>query len=204
MKTISDMLREVPEHILLERLCDLHDSENWQQLRIGYIKSLDELRRTAPVPTDMICRVIWDVTEDGAGCVVDGQKADSDEVFGLDFTPWGEWLSMPVRIEPRSAADRLDLVLAEIVWEMTFHGFSYGAVKEAGDEVANSVGKINEIVASIEASMGNPDLKDMSPEEIGRAIEKLTKAIDEDPDATVLGIFTPDGEEMPLPKDTKH
>jgi hypothetical protein len=68
---------------------------------------------------------------DGCYSVLGKETPDAEEVYGLHFTQWGEWLSFEVA--GRSISELgAEVAAAEIIWEMTFCGFTQ---KKHNDEL---------------------------------------------------------------------
>jgi hypothetical protein len=60
-----------------------------------------------------------------------------DETFALDFFPWSELIDMKIkRDEPLGLTD--DEVLAHILWEITFWGYTESEVKKQKSITENS------------------------------------------------------------------
>lgn len=82
------------------------------------------------------------------GC--DEEFLNSEVGYALDFTSWGEWLSMEIdeiSFEKLSKPE----VCAYILWEMTFHGFEEKPIQERKDSLMEQVeniknGKSGELV----------------------------------------------------------
>jgi hypothetical protein len=82
-------------------------------------------------------------------------------MWALDFCPWEEWLYMKVdygSIEEFSET----VVLAHILWEMTFHGFSNESVKETRREVVENT----EVVKKLIEEGKLDDFEEWDPEDI--------------------------------------
>lgn len=61
-----------------------------------------------------------------------GKYDGKDETYGLSFMPWDEWLGGEV--VNNAFLDEVSL-LAECLWEMTFHGFDNEEVQERANEL---------------------------------------------------------------------
>ena len=61
--------------------------------------------------------------------------------YGIEFTPWSEILAYPVSRLTQEHYTREEIV-AHMLWEITFVGFSEGQVKEASDSLMECVDDI--------------------------------------------------------------
>lgn len=74
------------------------------------------------------------------GALRDGWSVGDCYSWALDFTPWSEWLALPVDV-----ANERDLTSAEIVahclWEMTWHGYDENMRSAKLDRIGAAVGE---------------------------------------------------------------
>lgn len=93
---------------------------------------------------------------------VSGQKLHSEYgdqfIWGLDLTPWREWLSLEVDQETLEEFGET-LTLTHILWEMTFHGYSQDSTQETRDRIteisdevkkASDEGRLDEITEPVD------------------------------------------------------
>lgn len=65
----------------------------------------------------------------------------TEECWGLDFTPWNEWLGMPIRQSTIESYSELD-IMAYCLWEISWMGFEEETIQEKKadlDERAESI-----------------------------------------------------------------
>lgn len=91
----------------------------------GYEKVFHEVRECKPVPDPQETAVCVELVEDDNGNYynVYGRVPGEDECFALDLCLFKEWAGYLVDEELPRMMD-LSEIVAHILWEMTFHGFS--------------------------------------------------------------------------------
>jgi hypothetical protein len=67
-----------------------------------------------------------------------GIKEGDDERWGLSFSPWKEWLGMVVRKETLDTYSASRIV-ANCLYEMTFHGFTEETIKQEIQKLEDSI-----------------------------------------------------------------
>jgi hypothetical protein len=68
-----------------------------------------------------------------------GWKDDnSNRHYSLELTPWDEWLGMYIKEDILQKLNRED-ILAHILWEMTFMGFTQEDIKAQADSFFNTI-----------------------------------------------------------------
>jgi hypothetical protein len=128
MTTLRDLVLEVQEAAVVEGIARFYDQRETQWLPDAVGDVLDQLRKLAPDPAGsryQLCieltppvdpkdQPFWDVS-----CIREG---DLDR-YGLDLSPWEEWLALRV---PQSLLKEMTVaeIVAHCVWEMTFYGFT--------------------------------------------------------------------------------
>ena len=70
-------------------------------------------------------------------------KCDDPERYGLDLSPWQEWLAIRV---PQSLQDAMPAaeIVAHCIWEMTFYGFTQERIAETRAELDRRMREIDE------------------------------------------------------------
>ena len=72
---------------------------------------------------------------------------EDEQTYAMDFTPWEDLIDAEIRKE--ISLDDTTTV-AHILWEITFYGFSAGAVNEAKDELGKIIKEGGEVEYKIE------------------------------------------------------
>ena len=114
----------------------------------GYYEVFDELNRLTPIPQpewtiriDYVTNTLGSEIPPDKYFIVDGIKNGEEVFYGLEFTPWEEWLGMEISFS-KSALEQAksdEELLAEILWEMTFCGYNQVVIQ-------NGIKKLNEEV----------------------------------------------------------
>lgn len=98
-----------------------HQEEN----RAGHIEAWEEIVRLHPLPTLYVCRLNLVRQTTGRSCIdVSGMVAGSDELLAIEFVDWRQWLSMDVVVDDDLSGFPPETLLAAILYEMTFAGYS--------------------------------------------------------------------------------
>ncbi len=104
-----------------------------------------KLKLLAPEPSDITIR-LNDITDDDETYVdVDGYYIDGsvdehsgNDALALDFTPWNQWLGMPV--DARAFKDFTELaIISHCLYEMTFIAFDQEEIQEQLDDLTRKV-----------------------------------------------------------------
>jgi hypothetical protein len=104
-----------------------------------------------------------------------GRKDGEATRWGLDFTPWAEWLAMEVRVENCDLTP--EQIAAHCLWEMTFHGYVEEEVLERGAALKEECDKTK---ALLDELGDNPT--DEQLEAIGLHLFRAEDFVDEDED----------------------
>ncbi|MGY3581998.1 hypothetical protein ACVIGB_001079 [Bradyrhizobium sp. USDA 4341] len=98
-----------------------HQEEN----RAGHIEAWNEIVGLQPLPTEYACQLSLVRQTTGRSYVdVSGRSTGSDELFAIEFVDWRQWLSMEVVVESELSGFPPETLLAAILYEMTFAGYS--------------------------------------------------------------------------------
>lgn len=97
----------------------------------GYREVVDEIRSLTPEPSQMAIGLEWVLDEDGD--YVDVYGMEDGTRYGLDFTSWTQWLSMPILKENAAFSPRE--ILVHCLYEMTFYGFSNEKIMKERDKL---------------------------------------------------------------------
>jgi hypothetical protein len=87
---------------------------------------------------------------------------DQEIKYGLDFTPWEEWIAMQVDLGSLSQFSEPEII-AHCLWEMTFHGFNQTEIQA----------KLEDMQRQSQALMN------MSPEERAKALIPLEELLEQ-------------------------
>lgn len=148
MKTLKELIHSVDQAKVLEIIVSKYD--DGERNLAGYTHVFLQLRDLAPGSSTLECISVRMTTEDSLG---DGVEEHADvsgldkkgERFAIEFTPWDQWLGLPVRFEGMSVEE----AVAHCIWEMTFFGFTPEKVKEAADELDQSVKDVLDGIAEL-------------------------------------------------------
>ena len=72
-----------------------------------------------------------------------GIEEGNDETWALDFTSWPEWLGMDITEKTLKEIPEL-AILASVLYEITYHGYSSGDLEEARKVLMDRVKEIQE------------------------------------------------------------
>jgi hypothetical protein len=134
---LKDILNDFEDKKILVRLFKLYPDQKGS--KDGYLRALTELRATLPKKTDMSI-LVEHFTDDkfdyesydhicGIGKTWDDEysltlpESERRKDWAIEFTPWKEWLGMPIEKFTVDHYCKLD-ILCHCLWEMTFCGYS--------------------------------------------------------------------------------
>ena len=86
------------------------------------------------------CSLELNICNEGGDNFYDLTMVDGEEIYAIDFCPWGDLIDMPVIC--KEVIDRKDL-LSHILWEITFWGFTEFDIekqKKITEDAANDSG----------------------------------------------------------------
>lgn len=147
MTTLRDIFAKAETGDVIEIVQRIYEPDaEWLPEAIADV--LDELRRLTPdesggkyelhieptVPLEPDDQPFWEVW-----C----SKQHDPERYGLDLSPWEEWLAIEV---PQSLQDAMSNaeIAAHCIWDMTFYGFTQERIAETHAELDRRVKEINE------------------------------------------------------------
>src|SRR5678815_1231252 len=119
MKLIELIKTTPTDEIIAE--CVRIDSKNGD---VPYRKTLDRLSQVKPVPADFaIILSSWEDKDDDYGAILNvyGTKDGDHDHYGMEFTPWAEWLDAEVRVAGVDVTSAQ--MVAQCLHEMTFISF---------------------------------------------------------------------------------
>ncbi len=64
--------------------------------------------------------------------------------YALDFTPWAEWLAMPVTFKTLQYFPEAEII-AHCLWEMTFHSFDENVIQDEKARLSATVSEIGDL-----------------------------------------------------------
>lgn len=107
----------------------------------GYERVYNSLLSLEPKHDDLVlcCSLISADDDDQVSLDVYGLDIETNQYYGLEFSPWEEWLGMTICLNP-------DITEAEFVggclWEMTFYGFDQATIKKESDHLEAVVNEL--------------------------------------------------------------
>ena len=161
--TFKDLLNRHPWAAVKYRLMELYPGEAYRV--DAYAEVYDTLVSLSPCATDMrivleeACQPESDEKPyvDVSGCNStlrkeqeefaryggdpDSEIANSEVSYGIEFTPWEEWLGMTIEPASLEAFDEA-AILAHCLWEMTFFGFDQGVIQAQLRELQKTVDEL--------------------------------------------------------------
>lgn len=146
---LKELFTKYPDKEIIKRLIELYPD---QKVR-GYKVALTEIRgknarkfdqevviEYVPVDKEFTDKAYFSV-----GC----KSSDNDEVYGVSLLSWSEWLGMEIVDKNLYNLPKLD-VLAHILWEMTFHGYTSRKASDFKVMMNNRMKEINEEIKNNE------------------------------------------------------
>ncbi|MBX3042661.1 MAG: hypothetical protein KIT33_01055 [Candidatus Kapabacteria bacterium] len=136
-----DLLNKYNWNDLHESLLVLYPDE--ERNMKGYKSVFETLISIETIETDfeIIIENCIDTNSDGEKIVyesVSGKKLNPEngesEIYGLDFTPWGEWLCMSINENTRNNYSEPEII-CHCLNEMTFYGFTQEKIQEQACEL---------------------------------------------------------------------
>ena len=121
---LKDLVKEIPFEEVKERLYVLYPG--YMNSIKGYEKVYKLLLKKRPTKSTTIIGIDWvkDEDADGGGYWdVHGEEPNDDTKWALDLNSFSKWLGFTIGPEVPLRKNKATL-LAHILWEMTFHGFS--------------------------------------------------------------------------------
>lgn len=151
--TLNELLQNFTDEEIVEKIELLYEKTDGP----SYFHALSELRLLTPIDNgeNIQIRVAlekepWDNSDKIHYCV-NGIEPDSKETYGLEFSPWENWLAWKIDENSRTKLDDLT-ILSCILWEMTFNGYSVESIKIARDELEESIREIDEMIKNSDTS----------------------------------------------------
>jgi hypothetical protein len=138
--TVGDLFHSVDRDAVIAAIEQLYEDEAQRESNEGYQRAWATVLRMQPSPTKMICVLYQDWSLDqppkpfvGVRGRIDGEAGS----YAIEYTPWTEWLSMPVEIEPIIAGMPQTETVAHILWEMTWAGCDETNIQEQFNEIVD-------------------------------------------------------------------
>jgi hypothetical protein len=130
MTTVDSLLKLHTNEQIITEIERLYPLDSDPEL---YQAALLELRMIEPTPLDPPWKLVLKTVsaiEEGDEAYIDvvGFRGNETEAYAIDFHPWDQILSMTVD-------EATVTTLAEIIWEITFHGFSNDTVQKKWAEL---------------------------------------------------------------------
>lgn len=146
--TLSELINSnawLSIQLTMEKL--FHDQDKNME---GYEGVFNTLKNLQPKVNNVTVNVHWvhddyDDTDyvDVTGYYTQPQGTDEENLsLALEFTPWEEWLAMPVSEESLKEFTELEII-GYCLWEMTFMGFEQNKIQEELDKINQSAEEYN-------------------------------------------------------------
>jgi len=137
MKIVGELFYTLNMDEVLDRLFEEYPYE--VENTDGYKRAWEEICALNQIKTDVFCYLEWvSIWEEPKGGYVHvaGRKKCSDQSLAIEFTPWEEWLYMPIKVAPELDLDEVG-ILAHILWEMTWFGYTQDDVQDVFLSIMN-------------------------------------------------------------------
>lgn len=135
MTTVSDLLRNSNCDAVLAEIRRVYPTTPDASIE-GYRRVWEELLATKPESSDLTCELY----HDGPAPFVAVHGRDSDgTAWGIEYMSWDQWLGMNVSTLPEVGDISQTEVLAHILWEMTWAGFSNDEIQKKANAMMDSV-----------------------------------------------------------------
>jgi len=141
---LKDILRNCDTKVVLEYLSKIYD-ESWNKNyhETTYLEIIEEIvNKNDTIKPDFVISVHYTkstLLEDKPYWSVSGIMPDNTTYYSLDFTSWDEWANAHLFIEPASVYISKEEVLAYVLWEMTFNGFTNEEVQKRWEELCEII-----------------------------------------------------------------
>ena len=120
---------------------------------INFLSTWNELLNTKPTKSkdedvENSCIFISDLVENGSKLFdVYLLNKTNNETYGIDFLDWSELINKKIKTNFSGSELTESEILAHILWEMTFWGFSSDQVQRSGSKI---IDQANEAVEEID------------------------------------------------------
>jgi hypothetical protein len=148
---LQEMLHKCDLKAVLDLICSRHDCktpEEAAKCRAAYDGIFHRLLKLKPKTNKKETWTLYVTSgEDGKESYdgdVCGYKEEDGERYGLDFSPWREWLAMPV-VTNYSVNE----TIAYVLWEMTFYGYNEKKIQAQARELRRRVKEIDNGTAKL-------------------------------------------------------
>jgi hypothetical protein len=142
MITVGELVHSVTKAEVLAALARLYHGPGEDPE--GYSHVFDELCDMQPLPTNLSCLISGDAEQ--LSFDVSGIEDGDPRHYGIEFVDWRQWLSMPVIVDPSMGEISQAEMLAHVMAEMTWAGYSYGDAEDFGDEISDLVDEAREML----------------------------------------------------------
>ena len=137
----ADILKQVEFENAFNKLCEY--SESQKRNKSGYEKVFYKLLSMKPRKhnlSDLFIEVKM-IEEDGSSYPnvsgINVANPHDKKTYGIEFTPWKDWVSMFLTQETLDSID-YETIVGACLYEMTFCGFEETTIKETKESIINS------------------------------------------------------------------
>ena len=128
---------------VIDKVISFHSGDEREGRRASYNSVLDELiGLDTPKEEEKNCITV-DVYDSPDKFDVYYEKENDDDKYSLDFAPWNEVVGFNIKNE-LIVEKGLTNIIAMILWELTYHGYSMSDIKIREKELFKSMEELEE------------------------------------------------------------
>jgi len=144
MVTFKELLQQVKYENVEKVILKFYPDEKNNVEAGGYREVFEELLDLKPKFREkkwyIVIRKIID--EDGFYYDVSGKPANEEQLYGLEYTPWEEWLGFYIDSKNIPSDFTKEDIVAHCLWEMTWCGFSQDEIQKRIKEIEREIERI--------------------------------------------------------------
>jgi hypothetical protein len=144
MATVKELLDERDNYNIISTLKLYYDNID----EFSYECALDELRSITPSTNKSDIEIVVffrkdDILEDSDEVYLECYGYDGEQEWSLMLTEWNDWLNMDIEHSTLYNLN-IETILAAIIYEMTFNGFSSDCISKEAEELTKRAREVEE------------------------------------------------------------
>lgn len=142
--TFGELLADLEDEAIAKRVIELYPDQDIE----GYREVLKKLRTLKPTSSDCKLAVQKVFDDDSKEWYVGVSGLKGRTYYAIEYSPWSEWLAMPVMAKTLKAFKPLDIA-AYALWEMTWSGFEEKEIQKKLDILVDAANDLRRKVAKV-------------------------------------------------------